>query len=301
MNTRSIYQELTDTVRLSLDDGIDKDRIERVLGAVIDIFEADLYNDLLLYFYNSSKDNYIYGHIVNNVILSVAFAKSLGLSRGDIQDIALCAFGHDFGMKSYLDFFQKSAVLTVQETNSIHDHPLKSMEIFKPYFPQRVLDAMGDMHESLNGQGYPKGKTGAEISSLAKIASLGDVFEALTHPRAFRGEFTPYEAIKMIIRKKDILFEKKMLKKFVEFLSIYPVGSFVHLNTGEIGVVIAANAKSPTRCILRVLTNVDKELQENGRIINLLNDQLVYISGVVDPKEKKVLEAVFAIPNSREL
>jgi len=261
----------------------------------MDAFENNVYNDLLLYFYNGSRDNYIYGHIVNDVVLSIAFATSLGLSKQEIQDIAFCAFGHDFSMKDYLDFFQKSTTLTPQETQSIHEHPKKSADIFKPYFSQRVLDAMGDMHECVNGQGYPKGKKGTEISILAKIVSLCDVFEALTHLRAFRGEFSPYEAIKMIITKKDIIFDKKIVKKFVEFMSIYPIGSLVRINTGEIGIVIAANPQFPTRSILRVLMNPEKKAQEDGRIINLLNDHLVYINGLVEPKEEKELRTAFAI------
>jgi len=289
-----IYQELSDTVRYSMNEQIDKGRIERAVGSVIKAFEGDPYNDLLLQFYNSSKDNYIYGHIVNNVVLSIAFAASLGYSSQDIQDVAYCAFGHDFGMKDYLAFFQKATALTPQETQSIHEHPQKSAEIFRPFFSPRVIDGILDVHECVNGQGYPKSKTAQEISSLAKIVSLCDVFEALTHPRAFRGEFSPFATIKMLIKKKDIIFEKKMIKKFVEFMSIYPIGSLVHLNTSEIGIVVAANPPFPTRSMIRVLMNVQKQAQEAGRVINLLNDHLVYINGPVEPKEEKELRAAFA-------
>ncbi len=295
MDEAAHYQELTDTVRFSMNERIEKERIERAIDSVIIVFEGNPYNELLLYSYNCTRDNYLYGHIVNNVVLSVAFATYLGLSRQDIQDTALCAFGHDFGMKDYLDFFQKSTALTEQETQSIHEHPQKSAEMFKSFFPQRIIDGIMDMHECVNGQGYPNGKVGPEISSIAKIVSLCDVFEALTHPRAFRGEFSPYAAIKMLIMKKDIIFEKKMVKKFVEFMSIYPIGSLVHLNTGEIGIVIAANHQFPTRSILRVLMNTERQAQQDGRVINLLNDQLVYINGPVEPKEEKELRAAFAV------
>jgi len=290
-----LYQELTDTVRSSMNEKIDKERIEATIASVINAFEENLYNDLLLYFYTNSRDNYIYGHIVNNVVLSVAFATSLGLSKEEIQDVAFCAFGHDFGMKDYMEFFKKNTTLTSQETQSINEHPQKSADIFKSYFSPRVLEGILDIHECVNGQGYPKGKSGADISALAKIVSLCDVFEALTHTRAFRGEFSPYAAIKMLIMKKDIIFEKKIIKKFVEFISIYPVGSLVRINTGEVGVVIAANPKFPTRSILRVLMNTEKQAQQEGRIINLLNDHLVYINGPVEPDEEKELRAAFSL------
>jgi len=295
MDLDKLYQDLNDTVRSSMNERIDKERIEQIVVSVMSVFENNFYSDLLLYFYNSSKDNYIYAHIANNVVLSIAFATSLGLSKEEIQDTALCAFGHDFGMKDYLDFFQRTTTLTPEETKGIHEHPQKSAEIFKPYFSQRVLDGILDMHECVNGQGYPKGKTGGEISPLAKIVSICDVFEALTHPRAFRGEFSPYEAIKMLIKKKDIIFDKKIIKKFVEFVSIYPIGSLVHINTGEIAIVTASNSQFPTRCVLRVLMNTEKQAQQDGRVINLLNDHLVYINGPVEPQEEKELRTAFAV------
>lgn len=299
MTSEKIYQELEATVRSCMDHKIDKKRIDEIVAVLITAFEEDLYNDLLLHFYNNSKDNYLYGHIANNVILATAFATSLGWSKQDIQDAACCAFGHDFGMKDYLDFFQKSTTLTEQETRGIHQHPQKSTEIFKPYFSPHVLEAMVDMHECVNGQGYPRGKTGVEISFLAKLVSICDVFEALTHARAFRGEFSPYEAIKMLILKKDVIFERKMIKKFVEFMSIYPIGSLVCLNTGEVGIVIAAHAQFPTRSKVRVLMNSEKQAQKEGRVVNLLNDPLLYINGPVESKDEKELRAAFALSANR--
>ena len=291
-NLEQTYHGLVDLVRVSINEKIDKGRIEGAIATLVDVFQKELYNELLLYFYSNMKDNYICAHIANNVVLSVAFAASLGLSKQDMVDIGLCAFGHDFGMIEYLDLFQKPTQLTPQENRSIHRHPEKSAEIFKPYFPDRIISGILDMHECVNGQGYPKGKTGAEISFLAKVVSICDIYEALTHPRNFRTEFGPYTAIKMIIKKKDIVFEKKVVKKFVEFMSIYPVGSLVHINTGETGMVIGSNPQYPTRSIIRILLNAQKEKNPTGKVINLLNDSMVYISGPVDSKEEREVLAV---------
>jgi HD-GYP domain-containing protein (c-di-GMP phosphodiesterase class II) len=290
-----IYQVLMDTVRYSINTKIDKGKIDVILGRVADAFAKDPYNELLLHFYTVSNDNYIYGHIANNVVLAVGYATNLGLNRQDINDIAWCAFAHDFSMTEYQELFQKSSQLTPQELLSIQGHTQKSYDIFKPYLSENILNAILDIHECANGQGYPKGKTSSQISFLAKIVSICDIFEALTHPRSFRTEFSPYAAIKMIIKKKDVIFEKNVVKKFVEFMSIYPIGSFVHINTGEVAMVIASNPQFPTRSILRVLINAQKEVQSNGRVINLLNDPMLYISGVVSSKEEKEINNALSI------
>ncbi|MBF0571587.1 MAG: hypothetical protein HQL12_06905 [Candidatus Omnitrophica bacterium] len=276
------YQDCVALVRSSIHEKIEKEHVEKTIGLMADIFANDLYNELLRMFYRSSKDNFIYAHIANCMILSIAFATSMGFSRQDIMDIGSCAFGHDFGMMDYLELFQKPVQLTDHEKRSIYQHPQKSAELFRTFFPERVINGILDIHECVNGKGYPKGKFSGEISYLAKVVSVCDIFEALTHVRNFRGEFSPYMAIKMIIQKKDNMFEKMVIKKFVEFMSIYPIGSLVRINTGEIGMVVASNPQYPSRCIVHVLSEVSKELKFSGKIINLLQDPMLYINGVIN-------------------
>lgn len=282
-----IYRDLIDLVRICANGGVDGDRISRAVKAISEVFLKDPYNGLLLYFYSNSKDNYIYGHIANNVILTIGFASSLKLSSQDVMDAGLCAFGHDFGMLEFKDLFQKPTQLSMQESQSIHHHPEKSAEFFKTHFSQRVVDGILDVHEAVNGKGYPKGKTDTEISILAKIVAICDIFEALTHPRNFRAEFSPYTAIKMIIKKKDVMFDRRLVKRFVEYMSIYPIGSLVYLNTGETAIVIASNSLSPTRSIVRVLLNPKKEVVASGRTIDLAKETMLYISGAIDVKEER--------------
>jgi HD-GYP domain-containing protein (c-di-GMP phosphodiesterase class II) len=282
-----IYKDLLALVHYSIDAKIEEEKITKSIEALVDIFQEQPYNDLMLLIYGNSKDNYIYAHIANNVILSIAFATSLKLPRQDIIDVGLCAFGHDFGMTEYLDLFRKPAQLTQEESQSIQNHPLKSAAIFKDHFSERVIEGMLDIHEHVNGKGYPKGKSGTDISFLARIVSICDIYEALTHARNFRTEFTPYTAIKMVIKKKDLVFERKVVKKFVEFMSIYPIGSLVNINTGEKGLVIAATPQFPTRSIVRVLLAEKNEIQFTGKVVDLSADHMLYISGPADPKEEK--------------
>jgi len=117
--------------------------------------------------------------------------------------------------------------------------------------------------------------------------SLCDVFEALTHSRNYRKAGTPYEAIKAIISKKNIFFDTPLLKNFVEFLSIYPIGNLVYLNTGKTAIVVGSNRGFPTRSIVRILLDAKKEVDTTGKVVNLLEDNMLYISGCIDPKEEE--------------
>jgi HD-GYP domain-containing protein (c-di-GMP phosphodiesterase class II) len=274
-------------VRYSLDKGIKKGEIERTVEMIVNVFLDKPFNELLLYSYTISKDNYLPAHITNNVILSVGFGVSLGLSKSDLMDIGTCAFCHDFGMAEYAHLFQRGVQLNNHEYKMIQQHPRKSADLFKDHFSQRVIDGVLDMHEQVNGNGYPKGKQAPEISFLAKVVSICDVFEALTDGRSYRKGFSPYEAMKIIIKKKDVIFEAKVVKKFVEFMSIYPVGNLVYLNTGEMAIVVGSNRGYPTRAIVRVLLNSKREILRPPLTVNLLDDNMLYISRPVDGKDEE--------------
>lgn len=282
-----LYMELCDVAKATLNKNIDRERIIQIVSRTVDAFNQDPYNDLLLYFYNVTKEDYIVGHIANSVILAVGFGTNLGVSREDLMDLGICAFCHDIGMAEYKHLFQKPHQLTEEENRAVQEHPSKSVEIFKTIFSEKIISGILDVHEYVNGQGYPKNKTGSEISFLAKIVSVCDVFTALTHQRSFRNEFNPYEAIKMIIKKKNSIFDGRVINKFVEFMSIYPIGCLVYLNTGETAMVIASNKGFPTRAIVRVLLTAKREIDRTGRVVNLLEDNMLYINGVVGKDEEK--------------
>jgi HD-GYP domain-containing protein (c-di-GMP phosphodiesterase class II) len=284
----NLYREfIVFTQKLINSKEIDATEIEKKIDRIVTAFMEKPFNELLLYMYASSKDNYITAHIVNNVILAIGFANGLGLKKEEIHEVGLVAFCHDFGMMEYTDLFQKALQLTPSENELIRHHPLKSAEMFKPFFSEKVISGILDIHECVGGGGYPNGKTGVEITLLAKIVSICDVYEALSHPRSFRKEFIPYETIKTIIKKKDIIFDTRVVKKFLEFMSIYPIGSLVYLNTEETGIVIESNLGHPTRSIIRVLLNAKREVDQSGKIINLMNDPMVHITGPVKANEEQ--------------
>ena len=60
----------------------------------------------------------------------------------------------------------------------------------------------------------------------------------------------------------------------------------MYLNTGETGMVVGSNQGSPTRPIVRILLNTKRELDDSNKIVNLLEDQMLYISGSVESKEE---------------
>ena len=126
-----------------------------------------------------------------------------------------------------------------------------------------------------------------QVHEYARIISLVDVYEALTHPRAYRKEFMPYSAMKMVIDSSGTLFESSLAKALVEELSIYPVGSLVRLNTNEAGRVVATNKGFPIRPKVEVLFDVDGEKLKEPKTINLVSQPSLYIKEPLSEAELK--------------
>lgn len=281
-----MYKRLNNAVKTALGSDIDKKMIENEVKIIASVFINDPYNPLLLYSYSTSKDSYLAGHIANNIILAIGFGVSLNLSEENLINLGLCAFCHDFGMMEYMHLFQDNKKLADYENRLIQKHPLKSSEMFKGIFTDEIIHAIEDVHEHVDGNGYPKGKIGSEISFLAKIMSICDVYEALTHTRNVREKIIPYEAMKLIIKQKDKIFDDKVVKRFVDFMSIFPVGSLVALNTGEVGIVTASNYGYPTRCVVRIILTASQEVDRSNKIVNLLEDTMVYVSSSLPLNEE---------------
>jgi len=288
---KELYCELLSVTSLILKEvekgqEIDKKFVDILIPKVIEEFRKNLYNDLSLFSYFASEEDYLTAHIVNGLILSIGFSSSLGLSDKDLADIGTCAFFHDIGMVFFEKFYSK-VCKKEEEFSEIKKHPVKSVEVVKGIIPEDLCTVIIDIHERENGQGYPEGKTGDQILPFAKIIALCDVYEALTHPRRFRDYYSPFEAMKILVKMKTTLFEQRLLKEFVEFMSIYPMGSIVYLNTGEIGVVVGSNKSMPTRPKVRVVLTTELRIQREQKIIDLSQTNLVYIRGPVDKQNEK--------------
>lgn len=266
-----------------------KEPIRELVLKTNEAFQKSTYGPLLFCIYSHTAENYLIAHVLHSMILSVAFAKSLGMSEEEILNLGLCAYCHDLGMIFLYDLYNTSETLGPQEFKRVIQHPRDSAAAAAAVVEQKYLPVIESIHERYNGQGYPRGIKGDEIPVWSQIIGVCDVYDVLVHPRHFRKAFSPAEAIKMIVGMKDVLFKKEIIIGFIDFLSIYPVGSLVYLNTNEIAVVIASNAGRPTAPVVQVILNPKGELLEAPQTVDLSKDTLFHVQDTVDKdKEKEI-------------
>ena len=64
-----------------------------------------------------------------------------------------------------------------------------------------ALDVIRHHHEKLDGSGYPDGLKGADISPVARIMAVADIYDALVTDRPYRRGMTKEEALATLQRE----------------------------------------------------------------------------------------------------
>ncbi|MCJ7509420.1 MAG: PAS domain S-box protein [Dehalococcoidia bacterium] len=167
------------------------------------------------------KDRYIRGHQQRASRWAVALAEEMGLSPEQVQDIRVAGLLHDLGKVGISEsILNKPGKLTEEEFAKIKEHPaLGAMMIISEVESlRRLVPIVRHHHERFDGTGYPDGLAGEEIPLEARIMSVVDVFDAMTHERSYRKALSREEAIAELERGAGTQFDPAVVKAFLALL-----------------------------------------------------------------------------------
>ena len=217
-------------------------------------------------------DDYTFVHCINVSVLSLAIGRQLNFSRMDLQELGVGALLHDLGkMRIPNKILNKPGKLTQQEFNEVKRHPEYGMEILEKSrgISRRAKLISLQHHERHDGSGDPAGLTGDEIDRYSRLVAIVDVYDAVTSVRCYKNSMPPHEGIKIIYQGSQKEFSKEMVDKFIEAVGIYPVGTLVQMDTGEIGIVFATNPKNLLRPKVFILYQNDHRQLETPLEVDL--------------------------------
>ncbi|MDD8020382.1 MAG: HD domain-containing protein [Acidobacteriota bacterium] len=228
-----------------------------------------------------NHDEYTLNHSVNVSLLAIALGKRLGLSRAEMVDLGVAAFFHDLGkIETPLAILNKPSQLTEEERKIIELHPhqgaekLVQLREYK-HLPISAIHVAMEHHIKEDLTGYPHFKIKTDINLYSRIVKVCDFFDAITTKRIYRQKvFTRAEALSLMLEHIGTEFNPVILKAFVQMMGIFPVGSVVLLNTGEIGLVVAINHEPKFLLRPKVKIIVDAEGNKiNGEVVDLTDIQ----------------------------
>ena len=232
--------------------------------------------------------DFVMHHSVNVAIYAIAMGESLGWSKDRQVEIGMAALLHDVGMaKISENLIYKQERLDEREFHIFRERPNYGYKILQSFGDEYayLAECALHVHERIDGSGYPMGLKGDEIHEYAQIIGLVDIYEALVHSRPQREGFLHFTAVKEIIKTGKKSFPRKHLKALLNSFSIFPLFTYVKLNSNAIGKVIETYRDQPMRPKLQIVYDSQKRKVLTERIINLPDNPLLYIVDSVFEEE----------------
>ena len=228
---------------------------------------------------STSEPLYLPAHSLNVCILTTYLALNSGLPADQVFPLANIAFLHDIGMAGFSKIWDNSRILTPEQFAPIKNHPLETLKLIDGIGccddPGIALAAV-EHHERIDGSGYPNSKNAGGISLTSHILIVADTFLAMTQKRKFREAVKPFDAVRVISQLAGRRLQTEAVRRFLQIMSIYPIGSGVRLNNGVIARVIAANEKQLTKPVVQVISGAG-EFCEPDLLIDLRKEKLLFV------------------------
>lgn len=197
---------------------------------------------------------YTYLHCVNVSIYSILIGVKLNLTHSELLHLGTAGVLHDIGKRFIpVDILDKPGRLTKEEFEIIKTHPVKGYEVLKGCRELTSTTKAGVLqhHERYNGTGYPMGLKEKEISRYGRIIAIADTYDAMISDRAYHKAFLPSEAIEFFMGDGNQLFDSNIVKKFLQCIAVYPLGSCVELSNNITAIVIENYSDSILRPLVR--------------------------------------------------
>lgn len=168
----------------------------------------------------TAKSNETKKHAIRMKKLAYDFGEKLNLSNSQIHQLSLLAALHDIGKTTIPEeILKKPDQLTDKEWEIVKDHPERGYKIASSSQEFTVVaDDIYAHHERWDGSGYPRELKAKNIPYLARIISIIDAFDVMTHKRPYKKTVTGKEALEEIKRCAGGQFDPELAALFIEMM-----------------------------------------------------------------------------------
>jgi len=216
-------------------------------------------------------DNYTFTHMVNVSVLAMAQARSLDMDGPMLREFGFAALMHDIGkVNTPQEILNKPDRLTNEEFDIMQRHVIDGAHILRrtPDMPALAPVVAFEHHLRQDLSGYPVGVGHRDLNLCTQIVTIADVYDALRSTRVYR-DGLPSDRIKSIMGKKDDpAFNQRLLRRFVNLVGLFPIGTLVRMNTEAIGVVTHEHPTDPFRPQVKIVCDRDGKELETPMLVN---------------------------------
>ena len=176
-------------------------------------------------------------------VMMTIFGRFLQLPQESMEILGMLGLLQDVGKLKLPTELAARGPINAAEIELFRTHVTHSVEILSntPGVPPELPGLASLHHERFDGSGYPRGLRGDAIALSGLIAGIVDAFDTLTAPQPFGEHMSPANALSIIYKGRGKQFHPALVEQFIQCIGVFPVGSVVELNSGEVAIVIAQN------------------------------------------------------------
>lgn len=230
-------------------------------------------------------------HSVNVSVIALLIGLQSGLDRPQLMTLGLAALLHDIGkVRIPREILTKPGRLTDEELVIVRRHPLFGAHLLRNLTgsSRLAMIAAFEHHANYNLSGYPRITMKPTPHPMSRIVQVAEFFDAATHSRRTdRRPMLSSEAVAFVLSRAGEIFDPLVAQVFVRAIGLYPVGSVVELNTGEVAVVLRPSEHDAARPVVKVVQE-RTGAAASPRTVSLEEARDLRIMRALDPVEASV-------------
>jgi HD-GYP domain-containing protein (c-di-GMP phosphodiesterase class II) len=266
----------------------------RDLRRVVSMITADLANSgeaIVALADMRSDDDYTLQHSIDVTVLGLLLGRRVfnlygwvnyrGGRSYDRIDERLATLGlglllHDIGkLVVPATVLNKDGPLDADEWEMVRQHPMAGIELLPgDTISPLAKSVVRSHHERWDGGGYPEGRAGSKISQFARIASVADVYDAITSERPYREAAPAHVGYAAVVEGAGTAFDPEVVAAFKKVVAPYPIGTEITVADGRRGIVAKVPTNAPDEPLVRVTHAAD------GTEIDVFEAPLAELGGI---------------------
>lgn len=230
------------------------------------------------------KDEHTYTHSVRSAIWAIMFGRHIGLSKKDMDALAMGVLLKDVGKVNLPPALLEKTDRNDKEEAEYYSFVEIGADILRDTLEvePRVISVVKTHCERLNGSGFPHRLSGDKIPLLGKIAGIVTYYDETTNPRGDNCLLAPSKAVSNLYDMRNVDFQEELVIEFIRAIGLYPTGTLVELTTGEVAVVIEQNFNRRLKPKVLLVMDAAKNHLSKYQLLDMSED---------DAKKQKLIDS----------